>query len=100
MAKQRRWREQKGCRTCCFMSASDKERAYRPGYVHRCLFPADQLPWPELPTSLSEAYGVTGELDRIKSGRSKKGINLRNDLEGANCPTWEKWTPTVKAADL
>jgi hypothetical protein len=93
MAKQPRWREQKGCRTCRFMSASDEQRSYRPPYTFRCLYPADQLPWPVLPFSLSAAYGVTDDLDRLKSGRAKKAINIRDDGEGVGCPTWEKWTP-------
>jgi hypothetical protein len=40
---------------------------------------------------LTGAYGVSGILENIKSGRAKKGINLRDPREGEGCPMWEEW---------
>jgi hypothetical protein len=85
------WKKKRNCRTCRFASATDKERSYTPGFVHRCLFPTDQLDWPVLPSSLTGAYGVVSILDNIKSGRAKKSVNIRDAREGESCPKWEQW---------
>lgn len=85
------WKKQKGCRTCSYAEADARDRSYRPVRTHRCTYPVDQLPWPKLPDSLSFAYGVADQLDRIKSGRSKKNVNFHQDGEGANCPMWQEW---------
>jgi len=34
---------------------------------------------------------VVDNLERIKSGRLKKGISLRDPREGEGCPMWEEW---------
>jgi hypothetical protein len=85
------WRNRRNCRTCRFASATDKERSYTPGFVHRCLYPTNQLPWPALPHSLTGANGVANILDNIKSGRAKKPVNIRDSGEGESCPMWEEW---------
>ena len=89
MTKQ--WRKLRNCRTCRFAGANDRERSYTTNYFYRCLYPTNQLPWPVLPHSLTGSYGVSDILENIKSGRAKKGINLRDPREGEGCPMWEEW---------
>jgi hypothetical protein len=40
---------------------------------------------------LTSSYGISDILDNIKSGRAKRGIDLRNAHEGEGCPMWEEW---------
>ena len=94
MTKQ--WRKLKNCRTCRFASATDRERSYTPKhYANRCLYPTDQLPWPVMPYSLAAGVRISGDLERMKSGRAKKGIHLRDAKEGEGCPMWEEWQASL-----
>ena len=91
------WKDLKNCRTCRFADATDRDRIYRAKYVaHRCTFPMETLPWPDLPFSITHAYQVQGRLDSIKNGSAKRAIsfgnpNVQTSVDGENCPTWEKW---------
>ncbi len=89
MTKQ--WRKLKNCRTCRFAGATDRERSYPPLLVVRCNYPTNELPWPALPHSLAVGYGVADDLARIKSGRAKRHLHLRDAKEGEGCPMWEEW---------
>jgi hypothetical protein len=89
MTKQ--WRKLRNCRTCRFAGVTDRERSYTPSWSVRCNYPTNELPWPALPHSLTGAYGVVDNLERIKSGRLKKGISLRDPREGEGCQMWEEW---------
>jgi hypothetical protein len=89
MTKQ--WRKLRNCRTCRFAGATDRERSYTPSWAVRCNYPTNELPWPILPDSLIGADGVVDTLERIKSGRAKKGIHLRDAKEGEGCLMWEEW---------
>ena len=89
MTKQ--WKKLKNCRTCRFADAKDRERSYTPSHRVRCMYPTKELPWPAIPHSLISAYGVSEALDRIKSGRAKKNVDLRDPREGESCSMWENW---------
>jgi hypothetical protein len=89
MTKQ--WRKLRNCRTCRFAGATDRERSYTLLWSVRCNYPTNELPWPALPHSLTSSYGISDILDNIKSGRAKRGIDLRNAHEGEGCPMWEEW---------
>ena len=89
MTKQ--WRKLRNCRTCRFADVKDKERSYTPSFTVRCNYPTNDVPWPVLPHSLTGAYGVVDNLERIKSGRVKRHLHLRDAKEGEGCPMWEEW---------
>jgi hypothetical protein len=91
MSVTKQWRKLRNCRTCRFAGATDRERSYAPSFTVRCNYPTNELPWPDLPHSLAVGDGVVDDLARIKSGRAKKGMNLRDAKEGEGCPMWEEW---------
>lgn len=88
------WKDKKSCRTCIYAEATDKDRSYakKSNRANRCLFPLNELVWPEMPFSVENSFEVSSFLEGIKCGRGLKVyVWLKDEEHGANCPQWKRW---------
>ena len=86
------WKDKKSCRTCIYAEATDKDRSYaqRSHRASRCLFPMNELVWPEMPFSVSYRHEISGFMEDIKHGL-KVYVWLKDEEHGADCPQWKRW---------
>lgn len=88
------WKDKKSCRTCIYADATDKDRSYaqRSHRGARCLFPLNELVWPEMPFSLLIRHEISSLLEDISS---KNGLRLyiwlSDEEHGADYPQWKRW---------
>ena len=86
------WKDKKSCRTCIYADATDNDRSYagRSQKASRCLFPMNELVWPEFPFSLAITHEISSFMEDVVRGL-KVYVWLHNEEHGANCPQWKHW---------